>query len=126
MMDPSTSKLPKRLALEPNRKIIDSFRVWERNVKKMATYRNHLHFTLHCKHHNVTPPSLKLKSGMKGRNADLILKRAQKCLINERINDIKRKLCGFTSVISGSDEFLFTELPSNTYCEIKTWMSSVF
>ena len=126
MMDPSTFKLPKRLSLEPNRTIIDSFHAWERTVKKSATFRNHLHFTLHCKHHNVTTPSLKLKSGMKGRNVDEILKRAQRALVNERINETKRKLEKFKSIISDSDEFLFTELPSDLYSDTKQWMESLY
>ena len=124
-MDPSTLKLPQLLSHEPDRKIIENFRVWESNEKKIATIRNHLHFTLHCKHHDVTPPSLKLKCAMKGHNADLILKRAQKALTNERINDIKRRLATFEDARSSAEEYLFTQLPSDTYYETKVWMASV-
>ena len=126
MMDPSTLKLPQRLALEPDRKIIKSFREWEKYEKLSATFRNHLHYTLHCKHHGVTPPSLKLKSAMKGRNADLILQRAQRALTNERINDIKRRLQHFKSESAGSDEFLFSVLPSDVYSEIKQFMTHAY
>ena len=122
MMDPSTSKLPKRLNSEPDRKIIKNFRKWEQLERKIAAFRNHLHFTLHCKHHDVVPPSLKLKCAMRGRNADTILQRAQRALINERVNEIKRKLEEFEKQRAEADEFLFTTI-NHEYDEIKRWMA---
>ena len=122
MMNPSTFKLPQRLSHVPYWKIIKSFRLWETHEKKIATFRNHLHFTLHCKHHKVTPPSLTLKCAMRGRNTEIILQRAQRALTNERINDIKRKLIDFELNRADADEYLFTHLPSDVYTEIKVWM----
>jgi hypothetical protein len=123
-MDPSTLKLPQRLDLETNRKIIKQYRNWETVQKKIASFENHLHFTLHCKHHGVIPPSLTLKCSMKGRNTVLILNRAQKALTNERVNQIKVKLQGLKSERADFDEFLFSKLPSDTYAEIKIWMNT--
>ena len=51
--------------------------VWdyENSAKKVAPWKNHLHFKLHCKHHDVTPTSLRLASNIRGEKAD---KKAQK------------------------------------------------
>ena len=122
MSNPSTFKLPQRLAHETDKRVIQHFRKWEKTEKKIATFRNHLHFTLHCKHHDVTPPSLKLKCASKSREATQIIERAQKALINERINNIKRKLKTFGSQKSEADEFLFTHSTEN-YTEIHEWMT---
>ena len=80
-------------------------------------------FTLHCKHHHLTPQSLPLKCSMKGKNADRVLIRAQKALTDERINEIKRKLDKLKLVKLKANEYLFSALSNNIYIEIKKWMS---
>ena len=122
-MNPSEYKLPKRLNAEYDRKIITSFRQWEKLEKKIAAFRNHLHFTLHCKHHEVTPPSLKLKCAMKGPAIDAILGTAQRALCRQRITDILGKLEDFESRRAEADEFLFTILDNDRYAETKEWMA---
>ena len=62
---------------------------------KVARFRNHLRFNLHCKHHNVTPVSLRLKSSVKGSAADTILRKAEKSLLNVRIGQTISKLKRF-------------------------------
>ena len=121
MKNPSTFKLPKRLDNIPDWRIIQHFRTWEKLEKKIAAYRNHLHFALHCKHHDVIPNSLKLKCAMKGRNAQRIIERAQKALLNERVSEINTKLLEMEAKRAESDEFLFTHCSNGTYTEIKDW-----
>ena len=121
MKNPSTFKLPQRLDHEPDRRIVQQFRTWEKLEKKIAAHRNHLHFTLHCKHHNVIPVSLRLKCAMKGRNAQNIIEKAQKGLLNERISEINKKLLEMEAQRADADEFLFMHCSTETYSEIKEW-----
>ena len=123
MSTPQLSKLPQRLNLEFDRMIIAKFREWEKIEKKIAAFQNHLHFTLHCKHHSVFPPSLTLKCSIKGKGAKDILIRAQKALTNERINRINKQLDYYKNVRSTIDELLFCELPEHYYIAVKQWMT---
>ena len=85
---PQQLKLPIRLKCEHDVNIIKQFRLLERAKKTLARYKNHLHFTLHCKHKNVFPVSLKLKTTVKGKTANRIIEKAQLALLNERIKQI--------------------------------------
>lgn len=67
-------------------------RDYENTAKKIANFRNHLRFNLHCKHHDVTPKSLKLTSNIKGQKANNILRKAEKQLLSVRIGDTVKVL----------------------------------
>ena len=123
MSTPQLLRLPQRLDREFDRMIIKKFREWEKLEHKIAAHQNHLHFTLHCKHHAIFPPSLKLKCSMKGKGVDYILNKAQKQLTNERITRINRQLDYFNNLKTDIDEYLFTNLPGVYYDEIKQWMA---
>ena len=71
---------------------VKQVRKLEDTSRKLARFRNHLHFSLHCKHHDVTPRSLKLNSTVQGCKADNILKRAERALLNVRIGQITGKI----------------------------------
>ena len=115
MNTPRQSKLPVRLNHDYDRKIIDAFREWEKMEHKISSFRNHLYFTLHCKHHGLFPPSLTLKSSMDSANAEKILRRAQLALMNERISGIKKQLVHFRNIRSSRDEFFVSYLPADLY-----------
>ena len=123
MTSPQLLKLPLRLRRDYDQKILDLMRRWEKTERKVARQRNHLHYTLHCKHHRVFPPSLVIKTSMKGANAEKIIKKAQIALINERIRHIYHTLDLLANQILEFDEFLFTSLPGETYDEIKEWVA---
>ena len=122
MSTPQQLKLPKRLENDFDRKILDQFRQWEKVVRKIAAFENHLHFTLHCKHHGVFPTSLTLKCSMKGKKANNIIIRAQKGLMNQRITWINGQLEYYKRIRTDADEYLFTSLPGDVYEEVGTWM----
>ena len=67
-------------------------RDYEKTATKVARYRNHLRFNLHCKHHDVIPTSLRLQSNVRGSKAEKILRRAERQLLGVRIGDTVRKL----------------------------------
>ena len=48
-------------------------RDYEKTAVKVAGCQNHLRFNLPCKHHDVTPTSLRLKSNVTGTKAENIL-----------------------------------------------------
>ena len=57
----------------------------ENCAKKVARFRNHLRFNVHCKHHHVTPVSLRLKSTVQGPDAKKILRSAERRFLKVRI-----------------------------------------
>ena len=59
---------------------------------KIARHRNHFVFSLRCRDDGITPPSLKIKCGMKTQNGRDIIKKDEKDLIRERIRLINNKL----------------------------------
>ncbi|XP_072028069.1 uncharacterized protein [Amphiura filiformis] len=123
MSTPQQLKLHSRLESEHGRMATKLVRRMEFLERKSARFRNHLHFTLHCKHHGVTPASLNLKSSVKGVTAERILQRAQHQLVGERIRQIYATLNNIKQQIADTDEQLFTELPMETYSEVKEWVA---
>ena len=117
MEHPQQFSLHKRLESEHGRITVVKFRDWEKAERSLARYRNHLHFTLHCKHHHVIPVSLRLPS-RKSPAAQNIIKRAERALMCARISEIYVKIAIFKDKIAAVDEELFTRLPSNLYTEV--------
>ena len=95
-----------------------SVRNLEKTCKKIARYRNHLRFNLHCKHHNIRPVSLRLSSTVKGEKANQILKRAEKQLTNVRISQTVRKLKFLNSEKDRLDSELSGQLPVSITSEV--------
>ena len=122
MSTPQQLKLPIRLKIDFDRKILDQFRQWEKVVRKLAAFKNHLHFALHCKHHGVFPKSLSLKCSVKEKNANNIIRKAQKGLLNERITWIYGQLQYYERLRTDADEYMFASLPGDVYTEVGTWM----
>ena len=77
-------------------------REWEKLEILSARFRNHLHFTLHCKHRNLTPISLRVKTCVKGEAANNIIHGTQRALLNVRIKEIS--------------------LPSDMHTEVTNWV----
>ena len=67
-------------------------RDYENTALKLARHRNHLRFNLHCKHHGVTPISLRLHTNIQGKHADNIIKRAERSLLGVRIGQTVEKV----------------------------------
>ena len=77
----------------------------------MARYRNHLRFNLHCKHHDVTPVSLKLRTTITGKKVDNILKKTEKQLLNVRIGQTVKKLKDLEERSAEYDRQVFSQIP---------------
>ncbi len=99
-------------------------RSWEKTERKIARYKNHLHFTLHCKHHGLMPPSLRIKSSMKGARVDNILRRTERLLMAERISGIYHVLDKLQNERAECDEHLFMCVHGDDiYTEAKNWVA---
>ena len=53
---------------------------------KYSSYTNHLQFSLRCHHNKILPEDLQLKSRIKTERSKIILQRAGKLLLQERIH----------------------------------------
>ena len=125
MSTPQLLKLPLRLIRDYDRTIITTFRESEKLHRSLAKFRNHLHFTLHCKHHGVFPTSLKIKTSMKGTTANNIINQAQRALMNERIKQINTHITCLEGKIQDLEERLSSStLPDATLSEIKEWLNN--
>ena len=58
----------------------------EKTKIKYSSYTNHLRFSLRCHHNNILPKDLQLKSRIKTERSKIILQRAGKLLLQERIH----------------------------------------
>lgn len=94
-------------------------RDYEKTATKVARYRNHLRFNLHCKHHDVIPTSLRLQSNVRGRKADKILRRAERQLLGIRIGDTVRKLKYLEEKKADFEEDVSRRLPGKSRDVIK-------
>ena len=115
---PQALNLHKRLELDHGRMTLIQVREWDKLKRLSARFRNHLHFTLHCKHRNVTPVSLRVKTCVKGEAANNIIHRTQRALLNVRIKEINFKIRTFNGLIADKNEELFTSLPSDMHTEV--------
>ncbi|XP_078582762.1 uncharacterized protein LOC144865701 isoform X2 [Branchiostoma floridae x Branchiostoma japonicum] len=92
----------------------------ERTGKKLARHQNHLRFNLHCKHHDVTPVSLKLSSTVKGNKANSILKRAERQLLNVRISQTIQKIDYLNKEKGRLDSCVEQKLPGELVEEVRS------
>ena len=72
------------------------FRDWERLWLRASDYKNHRIFTLRCLHKDLVPVSIKLKSTLKTVKARQIIWKAEKDLLQARVNAINNILDNVT------------------------------
>ena len=71
--------------------VLQKVRKWENLSKSAGRYRSHQKFYLQCKHLDLTPTGIKLKTTVEGNDARNILRKAEKALLNVRISEIIKK-----------------------------------
>ncbi len=79
----------------------------------MSKYRNHLRFFLRCKHEGIIPPSLKIKCPINTKNAQDIVRKARKALLNERIRVNVNKIKNLSDNYEEKKMKVESQLPSN-------------
>ena len=67
--------------------------IWmlENVSRSKGRYTSYLHFYMQCKHKDLTPKGIKIKSQMKNAEARQIIEKAEKALLNIRISEVVRK-----------------------------------
>ena len=66
--------------------ILAKIRKLEKTMIKYSSYTNHLWFSLCCHHKKILPKDLQLKSRIKTEQSKILLQRAGKLLLQERIH----------------------------------------
>ena len=66
--------------------ILAKIRKLEKTMIKYSSYTNHLRFSLRCHHNKILPKDLQLQSRIKTERSKIILQRAGKLLLQERIH----------------------------------------
>ena len=99
--------------------ILKDVRNYEKLSRKIVRFRNHLRFNLHCKHQGVTPISLRLKSSCNNTEAQRIIQRAERQLLNTRISDTVRNLDRFVNGKTEVGNRLHECLPECTMREVE-------
>ena len=92
MFSPVQCNIHKSIYMELGPEGLKRTRILENTSRKIARFRNHLHFSLHCKHHSITPVSLKVSTTVKRGKAEKIINTTEKALLNVRISQIHRTL----------------------------------
>ena len=67
-------------------------RKYEKVVKILVRFKNHLTFAIRCKDSQVQPKGLRLKYGMKSQKARRIIESAERKLLHEHIHETVRTI----------------------------------
>ena len=99
---------------------LQKVRKYEQLSISRAKYKCHLHFNLHCKHHNVIPKSLKIKSPIDNEEARRLIHKTQKALLNIRISETQQKQKYIADNLTNVENELKSILPEQLFEEYKT------
>ena len=108
MYQPQQEPLFQRVKHDYGKDFLHKVRCWERTSRKIARWQNHLCYLLRCRSNGLLPPSLKLKTSVKGTEAENILRKTEAKLLSERI----RQTIFTLNVIKRQSEELSTEITS--------------
>ena len=90
--------------------VLDLVRKFERISKTKGRYQSHLRFYLQCKHEELTPKGIKIKSQMQNAEAQKIVEEAEKALLNIRIGEVAKR----NSLLDKKKEKLKKSLQKNS------------
>ena len=91
----------------------------ERTSRKIASYRNHLRFSLRCLKERVTPPSIRLRSNVFGERAEKILELAEKKLLNKGVHQVHFTIIKLKRKQDRLSTNLSSLLPDETWDRVK-------
>ena len=81
--------------------------------RKVSRYRNHLTFSLSCKHRDIIPPSLQLKCPINTANARYIVNKARKSLLDERIRTTVNRIRTLKTAFEDAKHTIITRMNDN-------------
>ena len=98
--------------------VLKQIKNYEKFSRARGIYRSHLHFNLHCKHHDVIPKSLKMKSPINSPEAQRLIHKTERSLLNVRISETIRKKRELNAKICALKNSLKNDLLDDLYTEI--------
>ena len=98
---------------------LQKVRRYEQLSISRAKFKSHLHFNLHCKHHNVIPKSLKMKSPVDNEQARHLLRKTERALLNIRITDTIQKQKQINNECLNVENELKGRLPNTVFNTLK-------
>ena len=98
---------------------LQKVRRYEQLSISRAKFKSHLHFNLHCKHHNVIPKSLKMKSPVDNEQARHLLRKTERVLLNIRITDTIQKQKQINNECLNVENELKGRLPNTVFNTLK-------
>ncbi|KAI8484209.1 hypothetical protein Bbelb_379940 [Branchiostoma belcheri] len=117
------SNLHRRILDHYGKFCLSSVRDLEKTSRKIADFRNHLRFSLRCLKVSITPTSLRLKTSIRGFNANKIIFNAERKLLNERVRQINYKLDGLNARKSNLEKLLREKLSDEIFAETKEFIT---
>ena len=98
---------------------ISTIRFLTRKVQSKARWQNNLHFHLHCRHNDVTPKYLQIRTKAQGRKVPEIIRRTERALISQQVHTCNEEIRNITNVITNTERHLENTLNSTTLTSIK-------
>ena len=92
MNNPEPGNIHAVILRQHGREVLKEVRKSEKLQQKRARWNNHRHFNLRCYNNNVAPTSIQIKSPVKGKKADKIIRKAERQLLQERIRQCEYTL----------------------------------
>jgi len=120
-----TENLHQHIALHFGKDTLGITREYEKLLRKLADYRNHLRFNLRCRQQGLIPNSLRLKSTIKGHRAEEILRNAHKKLLSERIRQTQFTIEAISHKIDQTKQKLSKLLPETLFEEVARLVNKV-
>ena len=92
---------------------LNKIRQHEKLAKTLGRFRSHLHFGLQCKHSQLIPKTLKINHHTTSSEANDIIRRAERALLNIRISENLRKIARLRAKLQTIESDLSTILDQN-------------
>ena len=95
--------------------VLKQIRNLEHTSKTKGRFTSHLRFFMQCKHMELTPKCMKLKTTVPGNDARKIIKRTEKALLNIKISEVIKKKDLLQQKIQKTCDSLKEKLPRNLH-----------
>ena len=101
---------------------LKTVRKYEKTLKKLARYRNHLTFAIRCKSFHIQPKGLRLKCALRTPKTRSIVETAERKLLHEHIHGIVQTIRTLKNDSRGYEERLCTILSVDIFRTLKEKM----
>ena len=94
----------------------------ETSYKAFGRYESHLRFSLQCKHTDIIPKSIQVKTGINSNEVRRIVHKTKKAILNIRITEIYQKKKKIQNKIHTKLEVLKEQISSETVIEVEKYL----